>query len=816
MSALLIKRLFRSLWRTKLRLFSVVFMIVIGVFSGISFGSYAITANSLYDVIYADTEEGVNLPDLWVETHSGVWDEANASTLCTNIETSWPDTSLQFKFCEPRLKLDGLTFYQTSSGEEKLVPSVWHGIDEGLVDRVWLPDDECCEGRLASADNEIVLDEHAASGMGFEVGDSISIAAGFGKMDYTIVGIGFHSNHLYFAQEGVLMPADAGTFVTGYMDASGLERLSNYSAGSANLLLIDIEGTPEYDLQSTTAIEGVQLSLISEHIASNISQNNNSAIQVYDRSGVDSVEFLRADAEGAIKSYPYVTGMLGLVAGITIFLSLQRLIQSQAKEIAVLRTLGVRRRSIMPGYVIAPLFIGGVGSLFGVILGYFVGAPAMSEMYEDIIGVPIIETFIPTSLILQNIGIVMVIVFISGIRPAWQAAQMQPLDVFRGQSEIRLSSRTIQRLTAWMPATVSLSVRSSLRKPMRLAFTFFAVGISMLIFGSMILMMGSIDEVVIGGLEERQSWDSQIYISPGGEHEVIQWAEGNDVNYELLLQFPANPKDDSRQIISQGIDEFSTTDNGAMQILVLKEGSTPQISSQTTQVMVDEGTAHFLDWGVGDIQTLEFGSNEVDVEIVGITQGEISRTIYFHRADLVEILDFEATSVLLVLPEGVEIPADLAENTLGIMVKEDIINSFETMMKVQKQFYVAVEGLGTILAVAVLFNTLLMNLAERDTELATLRVLGAPMKSIGLMMLGEHIAIGIIGGILAAIFSIVGTKILIGAMVQWAFFFTVQANWPVFVLIAGVVLGISIALTPFGMWRVWKMNLVDSVKDLSN
>ena len=35
-----------------------------------------------------------------------------------------------------------------------------------------------------------------------------------------------------------------------------------------------------------------------------------------------------------MKTYPVITAMLVLVAGITIFLSLQRLIQSQAREIA--------------------------------------------------------------------------------------------------------------------------------------------------------------------------------------------------------------------------------------------------------------------------------------------------------------------------------------------------------------------------------------------------------------------------------------------------------------------------------------------------
>ena len=96
---------------------------------------------------------------------------------------------------------------------------------------------------------------------------------------------------------------------------------------------------------------------------------DDSPVSVYDRSGVFSVELLRADAEGASKMYPYVTGMIAAIAGITIFLSLQRLIQSQAKEIAVLSTLGVPKMAIMPGYIIAPLFIGLFGSVVGILLG---------------------------------------------------------------------------------------------------------------------------------------------------------------------------------------------------------------------------------------------------------------------------------------------------------------------------------------------------------------------------------------------------------------------------------------------------------------
>ena len=83
-SSLLNKRLARSLWRTKLRLSAVVFMVAVWVFAGISFGAYANAATNLYDDIY-DGEGGVNLPDIWINNPSGVWDANESSNLCDSI-----------------------------------------------------------------------------------------------------------------------------------------------------------------------------------------------------------------------------------------------------------------------------------------------------------------------------------------------------------------------------------------------------------------------------------------------------------------------------------------------------------------------------------------------------------------------------------------------------------------------------------------------------------------------------------------------------------------------------------------------------------
>ena len=130
--------------------------------------------------------------------------------------------------------------------------------------------------------------------------------------------------------------------------------------------------------------------------------------------------------------YIPITGMIAAIAGITLFLSLQRLVQSQSREIAILRTLGVPRWAIMPSYVIMPLGIGIAGSLLGAILGVYLGTPAMLTFYEDFMGIPILQSAELGQIVMQIVVVTTAVVLFSGILPAVQASRLQPLKVMRG------------------------------------------------------------------------------------------------------------------------------------------------------------------------------------------------------------------------------------------------------------------------------------------------------------------------------------------------------------------------------------------------
>ena len=105
---------------------------------------------------------------------------------------------------------------------------------------------------------------------------------------------------------------------------------------------------------------------------------------------------------------------------------------------------------------------------------------------------------------------------------------------------------------------------------------------------------------------------------------------------------------------------------------------------------------------------------------------------------------------------------------------------------------------------------------DGDFELATLRVLGASTRSLGTMLLFESLLIGVIGGIVGVLFAYGGAVGLAASFSSWQFFVPVtivpSVAWQ---LMSGVIL-IAVAMTPFGVWRLRKMDLVEKVKDLSS
>ncbi|HII27431.1 MAG TPA: ABC transporter permease, partial [Candidatus Poseidonia sp.] len=723
-----------------------------------------------------------------------------------------PPLEANLDSCEARRVVQGALFHTNDTGDH-IINSLWHGIPANAnADRVWMPDGHS-QGRVAQTASEIVIDAHVAEALELDLGDTVNVGAGNASEAFEVVGIGYHPLHVIMAPEGSLFPPEAGQYVVGYLSEEGMARMVGDEVGASNTLLLDVEGTPGFDLPDTEDYEGEEMDAV-KTLVEGVMDEVELDGRVRDRGQNEQVEVLRQDLEATKRTTVPFTVMIAVIASITIVLSLQRLVQSQAKEIAVLRTLGVRRSSLMTGYLIAPIAIGAVGSTLGALSGPW-GMNGMLDFYQDLVGVPIVDRVVPVSVYTTVIASTMLVVFFSGAFPAWKASRLDPLEVLSGQNEMRVGSSLLRRLTAWMPTTLGLSIRSSVRKPIRLVMTFLAVGISLMLFGSVQMMSAGLEDTIVGGLEDQQTWDAQAYVLPDGEGSVIDWATANGATYEPLIELPLGSVQDAdgvdRVFSMVGLNSYET----GMRAVSVLEGATPAPDAERTQVMMDEGAMAFLGWEVGETATVSLSGIDHEVEVVGVSRGELARTMYFLRSDLSEIVGVNMTSFYLQLPDGVEVDTSLGEASAGVAERQTILDGINSLIDQQTQIFDAMMYLGLMFTIAVMFNTMIMNVAERDFELATLRVLGASTRSLGTMLLFESLLIGIIGGLVGVAFAYGGAIGLAASFSSWQFFVPIVVVPSVAAqLMAGVIV-IAVDMTPIGVWRLRRMDLVEKVKDLS-
>ncbi len=775
--------------RTKLRVLTVVLLITLSVYAGIVFSEHSRNADKVYDDFYDET----NFSDLIITTYE-IDTRDNLSAICESFEN---------EACETSLVLSGQANRLIDSAKPEWLISTFYGLENGSVNSIW-----AIEGSIEPGVGEIVIDAHFAQDKDIEmkIGDSIEIIVGEGGSQ-TLEVVGFANSPLvlFYAEPGSILP-QTSTFVVGYLDAGYLTNISGNTLDARNTLGIDLKGTPQFDLSDTDENEGEELQVLKDEISSFMTEAETNGT-VADR-GELSAELLRLDKEGIENSTPFILGVLLFISGLVIAVSLDRLIRTQAREIAVLRTIGASTKDIMFGYLLIPLVLGIPGVLVGVLLGISsIGSEAFTAFYFSFLGIPVVETHHYSDIILTISFSALGIIFLFGIRPAWKAAKLQPLEIL-GQGTQRTPNKIISSLTSKLPPGIGLGLRSTFRKPARLVVTLLALSLAMVILGGTMMFISGFTGAFNEAVDEQENWEYQIAAYPSSIDNITQWAQDDALSFELTLTNQATLFDSNKDLTLKGYDVLSENDD-AMHRFNLIDGKIPVQGQIIPEVILDEGSAELESYSIGDTLTIDFEGKEHDLKVVGIAR-ELTRSIHFHRADLSQIVDAEANGALVVLSDEGNIE-DVRFSTISIVEKEALVEGFNEMIDQQKNAMQAVYVLGGIMAIAILFNTLLINLSERDSELATLRVLGASRTRLAVILTVEHTFIGLVGGIAGALASIAYYAGMSNAFSTWAFHIPVIIDSTVFLQIIGFVLVAALLTTPVGILRIGRMNLLEVV-----
>ncbi len=137
--------------------------------------------------------------------------------------------------------------------------------------------------------------------------------------------------------------------------------------------------------------------------------------------------------------------LIVIVAAFNIVSSLVMLVKDKSKDIAVLRTFGVSRKSMMKIFILSGTSIGVVGAFFGSLFGVLIAIyiEPIRQFFQWMTGRDLFPaelyylSELPSKLVVgQVVGIALLAIalaFLATLYPAWRAASTDPVDVLRNE-----------------------------------------------------------------------------------------------------------------------------------------------------------------------------------------------------------------------------------------------------------------------------------------------------------------------------------------------------------------------------------------------
>jgi len=123
-----------------------------------------------------------------------------------------------------------------------------------------------------------------------------------------------------------------------------------------------------------------------------------------------------------------IGGISMIVAGVSIFNIMMMSVNERIKEIGIMRSIGTQKKEVMSMFVYEAAIIGVIGSVVGGLLSLVAGYAISALMLQS---TKYLFTIATAFSVMEGVGFGIVICIACGMYPAWQAANLNPIDALR-------------------------------------------------------------------------------------------------------------------------------------------------------------------------------------------------------------------------------------------------------------------------------------------------------------------------------------------------------------------------------------------------
>lgn len=508
--------------------------------------------------------------------------------------------------------------------------------------------------------------------------------------------------------------------------------------------------------------------------------------------------------------------MFLMVAAIIISIMLSRVVHNDRIAIGVLKAMGYSSFEVLLHYLKYALAIGLAGSVFGIAIGLWLQT-LLTKLYAIYFKIPLLKSDIYYIYFVYAIILTAVFCTASGFMGARPVLGIMPADSMRPEAP-KVGKRILLERIGFIWRRLSFSwkmvTRNILRNKRRFIFLVLGLALAYSINTVPSYMVDAVSAIFKVQYGVYQKMDYNLDFSrPMNSNSINELKHIiNTSRIESRLEYPFELQNGWRK---KALGVVGIPKDTAF--YEFRDSQDNLITLQDNSILVTEAAAKALKVKQGDIVTIKSyipGKDDISLRVSGVTKQYLGINAYMDIKTMQRLMVDKdmVTGASLDSTDDVKGKLKNVKNISAVRSLEDIKNSFEefmdTMVLATRLYLI----FGGILGFAIIYNSTVIGISERNMEFASLRIMGFDNRDIyrmitkeNLFMTGIAILIGIpLGiGMVRAMAQSYSTDIFtLPAIIEPKAFISAAAATLFFVVIAQL-----------ATWKkIYKLNFIDALK----
>ena len=628
-------------------------------------------------------------------------------------------------------------------------------------------------GSDVERDDEIILNTGLMTENGLGYGDKVKL----GENEYTLVGD--------FERPDYLFPIKEATDTFAIKSEFGIAEVSDKTYEK----LIEDKG-------------------ITQEYYSIIYHNDNiEEVKKYINEEYTMLSYMRADSNTRISTpltecEETVNMMNSVVIIFVIFIAIiisvviGRKIKADRRQIGVLIALGYKKQVLSRHYSFYGLFPAVIGFILGFAATKIFGKVLISQLFRKIESVPMVYSIKPVDAVI-SIAVPVVLYTLAVYFSAAKVMKTDVITMISGRSTGK-NGRKLRMKKSHLSVKSRYRLRQIFGKPGRSIIVIIGLAFGGMLYSFCVTCIDSMDSYVNNTVDQIGSFE-----------------------YEYFLKVPETGKPDTGSAILGSTFEVKDRDDMTM-LLGIDDTEYINFSDEDgNELEYNENhyyitTMASLAFGVEAGDEISFINpitlDDYTVKISDVIENDSQSAIYCSRKNAAELLDMPEDLYNIIMSEEA---IDIDEEKLAKTVtKQSLADQIDEVKKGMQDIVGILEIFAIAICVIVVYMMVSVLIAESESSVSMLKVLGYRNKEINGMVIKVYHFLIPIAIILSIILGFYGTKAVFDANVSMYKTYLETLIYPVSVIKIIMLIVVSYVISLLLLrGKVGKVNLVESLKD---